>query len=62
MELTVSTFAFVKELGDFSYELSALDRIWDILFPDKGKKWMNLCPVERCIVDMPMAGTKGFWT
>jgi len=31
MELTASTFAFVKELGGFSYELSALDRVWDIL-------------------------------
>jgi hypothetical protein len=42
MELIVSTFAFVKELGDFSYELSALDRVWDILFPDKGEKWHHL--------------------
>ena len=37
MELTASTFAFVKELGDFAYELSVLDRVWNILFPDKGK-------------------------
>ena len=42
MELTASTFALVKELGDFSYELSALDRVWNILFPDKGKKWNHL--------------------
>ena len=42
MELTTSTFALVKELGDFSYELSALDRVWNILFPDKGKKWNHL--------------------
>lgn len=47
MELIVSTFAFVKELGDFSYELSALDRVWDILFPDKGKKWHHL-HVNKC--------------
>jgi hypothetical protein len=47
MELIVSTFAFVKELGDFSYELSALDRLWDILFPDKGKKWHHL-HVNKC--------------
>ncbi|MCD4762451.1 MAG: hypothetical protein K8R28_00345, partial [Desulfobacterales bacterium] len=26
----------------FSYELSALDRVWNILFPDKGKKWNHL--------------------
>jgi hypothetical protein len=47
MELIVSTFAFVKELGDFSYELSALDGVWDILFPDKGKKWHHL-HVNKC--------------
>ena len=42
MELRASTFAFVKELGDFSYELSVLDRVWNILFPDKGGKWHHL--------------------
>lgn len=42
MELTASIFALVKELGDFSYELSALDRVWNILFPDKGEKWHHL--------------------
>jgi hypothetical protein len=42
MELTASTFALLNELGDFSYELSALDRVWNILFPDKGKKWNHL--------------------
>ena len=43
MELIVSTLAFVKELGDFSYELSALDRVWDILFPDKGERLTPFC-------------------
>ena len=42
MELTASIFAFVRELGDFSYELSSLDRVWNILFPDKGEKWHHL--------------------
>ncbi len=42
MELTASTLAFVKELGDFTYELSVLDRVWNILFPDKAKKWHHL--------------------
>ena len=42
MELTASTVTFVKELGDFSYELSALDRVWNILFPGKGKNWNHL--------------------
>ena len=42
MERTASVFALVKELGDFSYDLSALDHVWNILFPDKGEKWHHL--------------------
>lgn len=42
MELTASIFALVKELGDFSYELHALNRVWNILFPGKGGKWHHL--------------------
>ena len=46
MELTASTCALVKELGDFAYELSVLDRVWRILFPDQGKSW-NYLHVNR---------------
>lgn len=42
MELARAALTFVKELGDFSYELSTLDRDWDILFPDQRKKWHHL--------------------
>ncbi len=42
MKLKSSTFAFVKELSDFSYDLSSLDHVWNILFPDKGEKWNHL--------------------
>ena len=42
MELTTSILTLVKELDDFSCELSALDRVWNILFPDKGGKWRHL--------------------
>jgi hypothetical protein len=42
MELTTSIFAFVRELGDFSYELSSLDRVWNIMFPDKRGQWHHL--------------------
>jgi len=42
MELAPSTSAFVKELGDFAYELSVADRVWNILFPGQGKKWIHL--------------------
>jgi hypothetical protein len=39
MGLKDLSFAFVKELRDFSFELSALDQVWKILFPDKSKTW-----------------------
>lgn len=42
MKLTASVYALVKELGDFSYELSVLDHVWNILFPNKGEKWQHL--------------------
>jgi len=42
MELAASTFDLVKELSDFSYELSVLDHVWNILFPDRGQMWNHL--------------------
>ena len=42
MELTELALSFVKELEDFSYRLSVLDRIWDIIFPDIKRKWHHL--------------------
>ena len=41
-QLTATTFAFVKELRDFSYGLSVSDHVWEILFPGKGDKWHHL--------------------
>lgn len=40
--LEASAFAFVKELGYFSYELSSLDRVWQVLFPDQRGQWNRL--------------------
>jgi hypothetical protein len=42
MELTTAILAFVRQLNDFSYGLSSLDRIWNILFPDKKGNWHHL--------------------
>ena len=42
MELTSLTSTLVKELGDFAYELSVTDRVWNILFPCHGKIWNHL--------------------
>jgi len=35
-------YAFVKELRFFTYRLSGIDHIWDILFPGRNGKWNHL--------------------
>ena len=42
MAFANSVSDFVKGLSDFSYELSSLDHVWEILFPDKTGKWNHL--------------------
>jgi hypothetical protein len=42
MKLTASIFEFVNDLDEFSYELSVLDRVWNILFPHQNNKWHHL--------------------
>ena len=42
MEFTASIFDFINELNEFLYELSGLDRIWNVLFPHQGKEWHHL--------------------
>lgn len=37
--LTDCALAWLKELDDFSYGVSVLDRVWNVLFPGKGGKW-----------------------
>jgi hypothetical protein len=42
MGLKREAVAFVRELRGFVPELSSLDRVWPILFPDRAGKWHNL--------------------
>lgn len=42
-KLTALTFDFVKKLDGFSFEVSSMDHVWNILFPAKGDKWHHLC-------------------
>jgi hypothetical protein len=42
MELNASIKVFVRELNAFSYALSSLDHVWNVLFPVKGGKWHHL--------------------
>jgi len=39
MHLKKLTFDFIEKLEKFDYELSGLDHIWNILFPDPSEKW-----------------------
>jgi len=32
----------IAALGSFAYELSGLDHVWNILFPDAGGNWHHL--------------------
>jgi len=34
--------AFVAELGDFAHELSGLDHVWRVLFPDAAGRWHHV--------------------
>jgi hypothetical protein len=34
--------AFITELGSFAYDLSSLDHVWNILFPDDQGRWHRL--------------------
>jgi len=42
MQLAVATYNFLNELSHFSYTLSSLDRVWDILFSDEANRWHHL--------------------
>jgi hypothetical protein len=42
MELTALTYDLVKALDDFTYTLSASDRVWNILFPGEANRWHHL--------------------
>jgi len=42
MELAASIFDLVKALDEFSCELSVVDRVWNILLPDKDNNWNHL--------------------
>jgi len=39
MDFENNVYAFIKELDQFDYTISYLDRYWRIIFPDKKNKW-----------------------
>lgn len=45
MNFENNVYSFLKELKQFDYEISYTDHIWNIIFPDKKKKWHYL----RCV-------------
>ncbi len=42
MEFETSVHTLIKELEEFDYRISYLDRIWDVIFPDKKAKWRHM--------------------
>jgi hypothetical protein len=42
MNFQENIFDFVKELSNFNYELSCVDKIWNLIFPDQKSKWHHL--------------------
>ncbi|MCX5727743.1 MAG: hypothetical protein NTZ28_02695 [Nitrospirae bacterium] len=42
MDFTISAIALVKRLDGFVCEVSGLDCIWNVLFPDRAGKWRHL--------------------
>ena len=42
MTLERSAQAFVRDLGHFAYDLSVLDHVWNVLFPDQRGTWHRL--------------------
>jgi len=42
VKLTVQAFIFLQELENFSYDLSVLDHVWSVLFPDAKNTWHHL--------------------
>ena len=39
MNFKDNTYRFLKALEEFEYRLESIDRVWDIVFLDKNKKW-----------------------
>lgn len=42
MELNDLAYEFVTELEDYTYTLSSLDHVWNLLFPSPGAHWHHL--------------------
>lgn len=42
MEFETSVHTLIQELNEFDYQIEFLDRIWDVIFPDKKAKWHHM--------------------
>lgn len=42
MNFETNTYALIKELKDFQYELRSIDHVWDFIFPDKKEKFYHI--------------------
>ena len=39
MTFEETVYAFLEELGCFDYDMSSIDRVLQLIFPDRGDKW-----------------------
>lgn len=42
MKFEDTVYAFLKELGHFDYDVSGVDLVWDLIFPDSKGKWKHV--------------------
>lgn len=42
MKFKESIYTFLKALKNYDYEISVLDQIWELIFPDNKSKWSHI--------------------
>lgn len=42
MKFEESIYTFLKALKNYDYEISVLDQIWELIFPDNKSRWNHL--------------------
>ncbi len=46
MTINRNVQAFLRELRPFQHALSSIDRVWDVICPDRGSEWIHIADPE----------------
>ena len=46
MKYEDAIYSLIKMLKDYDYDISGLDRIWEIIFPDNKSQWNHLKVIQ----------------